>query len=283
MEYEDNPKSVKYYVKQYLLKNSSKFARKVVIDFPTGSGVTSRILKSVGAHPMPFDIFPEFFEVEGLTCQKADIQEGIPINNHVADYLICQEGIEHFSDQIQAFREFNRVLKPGGELIITTPNYGSLRSRLSYFLGESERYNTLMPPNELDSIWFSGDDNSSDFYLGHIFLMGIQKLRVIARLAGFEIIDIQFTRARPTSTLLLPLFYPLIYLSNLINYRKNLRKKNGIDRKIKAKVYGEIFKLGVNIKLLVDGHLFVCFKKTNAVDQVKSELKKHIQPDELII
>ena len=283
MGYEDNPKSIKYYVKRYLLKNSAKFSKKIVIDFPTGSGITSQILKSVGAHTMPFDLFPEFFEVEGVVCQKADIHEGIPTDNHTADYLICQEGIEHFSDQIQAFREFNRVLKPGGELIITTPNYGNLRSRLSYFLGESERYNTLMPPNELDSIWFSGDDDSSDFYLGHIFLIGIQKLRVIARLSGFEIIDIQFTRARPTSTLLLPFFYPLIYLSNLINYRKNLRKKNGINREIKEKVYGEIFRLGINIKLLVDSHLFVCFRKVSALDQVKSELKKHIQPNELII
>ncbi|MGB0887585.1 MAG: class I SAM-dependent methyltransferase [Vicingaceae bacterium] len=34
-----------------------------------------------------------------------------------SDYLICQEGIEHFSDQLASFKEFNRVLKKGGRLI----------------------------------------------------------------------------------------------------------------------------------------------------------------------
>jgi SAM-dependent methyltransferase len=272
MNHEDNPKSIKYYVKKYLIAHQDELKNKQVIDLPAGHGVTSRILKEIGAHPVPMDLFPEYFNVEGLTCQKADIQDRIPSDDKSSDYVVCQEGIEHFSDQLHALKEFSRVLKIGGSLLVTTPNYSSIRSRLSYFLSESERYNKIMPPNELESVWFSNDDKSDEIYLGHVFLIGIQKLRMLARLSGFEIVDIQFTRARPTSTALLPVFYPFIFLSNWINYRKNLKKKDGFDKAAKKKIYREIFKLGTNTKLLVGSHLFVRFEKKMDVSQVKENL-----------
>ena len=276
MNIEDNPKSIKYYVKRYITTHEEELKGKQVIDLPAGHGVTSRILQEIGAHPIPLDLFPEYFAVDGLDCQKADIQRGIPLDDKISDYVICQEGIEHFSDQLHAFQEFSRVLKVGGALLMTTPNYSSLRGRLSYFLSESERYNKIMPPNELDSVWFSKDDESNSIYLGHVFLIGIQKMRLLARLSGFEIAEILFTRARPTSTALLPVFYPFIYLSNWINYRKNIKKKDGFDPVEKKKIYKEIFKLGTNAKLLVSSHLFIRFEKKMDVDQVKEELLSYV-------
>ncbi len=275
MDYEDNPVSIKYYVKRYLIAHQNELKGKQVVDFPAGSGVTSRILKDVGAIPLAFDLFPEVFDVQGIECTKADIRERIPLDDKRADFVLCQEGIEHFSDQLGAFQEFNRILKTGGSLIVTTPNYSSIRSRLSYFLSESERYNKIMPPNELNSVWFSKDDASQDIYLGHIFLIGIQKLRVIARLAGFDIHRLEYTRSRPTSTLLVAFFYPFILLSNWMNYRRNLKKKDDFTIEAKQKVYKEIFKLGTNIRLLVDSHLFVRFTKIQDVDQVKTDLMKN--------
>ena len=88
--------------------------------------------------------------------------EGLPVEDAFADYLICQEGIEHFSDQLASFKEFNRVLKKGGGLIVTTPNYSSLRAKMSYFLSESERFNSIIAPNELDSIWMSNEDITNE-------------------------------------------------------------------------------------------------------------------------
>jgi len=149
---DEDPGSIKFNVKQFLLKNQQDLAGKVVVDFPAGNGVTSRILMEIGAKPMAFDLFPEYFRIEGMDCRRADIRTGIPVEDAHADALICQEGIEHFSDQYRALCEFNRVLKPGGMLLITTPSYSSLRSRISYLLSESERYNRHMPPNEIDSV-----------------------------------------------------------------------------------------------------------------------------------
>jgi len=199
MEHEDNPKSIKYYIKRFLLNNTERFSGKIIIDFPAGNGITSRIIKEIGASPIPFDLFPEYFKVAGIECKRANIASGIPLEDSFADALICQEGIEHFADQLNAIKEFNRLIKPHGILLITTPNYSNLRAKLSYLLSESERFNSIMPPNELDSVWMSKDEISTEPYYGHIFLIGILKLRILAKLAGFKIREIHFTRIKPTS------------------------------------------------------------------------------------
>lgn len=271
--YEDNPRSIKFHVKKYLLENASRIRGKAVVDIPAGNGITSRIVKDMGGTPLAFDLFPEYFKAEGIECRWANAMEAIPLEKQSADMLVCQEGIEHFSDQFRALREFNRVLKPGGTLIITTPNYSNLRAKLSYFLSESERFDSMMPPNEMDSVWMSRKDISGEIYFGHVFLTGIQKLRALAALAGFTIRHIRFTRIKTTSLLLLPVAYPFIFLANLIALIKNRMKHSEYDAAWRKKVYGEIFRLNISPSILVDGHLFVEFVKEKESSDVLGSLK----------
>ena len=273
MNYEDNPKSIKYYVKRFIKNNTDWFKEKTIIDFPAGNGITSRLLKEAGAIPVAFDLFPEYFNIEGLDCQRANVAEGLPVDDKFADALICQEGIEHFSDQFKALKEFNRILKSNGKLLITTPNYSNLRSKLSYLLSESERFNSIMAPNELDSIWMANKEITEEIYFGHIFLIGIQKLRVLAKLSGFKIVKCHFTRAKSTSVLLLPFFYPFILISNMISFRKNMRKNKNYDKETKREVYGEIFRYATSIRMLVGGDLMVEFEKEQEWNKVSENLK----------
>ena len=273
MDYTENPRSIKYHVKKYLTKHKLRFTGKKVIDFPAGNGITTNILQHIGADPIPYDLFPEYFKVDSLKCLQANISEGIPEESKSADFVLCQEGIEHFSDQLGSFKEFNRILKKGGGLIITTPNYSNLRAKLSYLLSESERFNSIIAPNELDSIWMSDKKLTNEIYYGHIFLIGVLKLRCFAKLSGFKIKHIQFTRLKPTSGLLMFLFYPFILISNWITYRKRLRKNKDFDEQTKREVYKEIFDLSINPKILTDGHLFIEFEKEKEVDEVANDLK----------
>ena len=185
MHFEDDPVSIKYHVKRYILRHPEQFSGKVVVDAPAGSGTASQTLQETGATVYPYDLFPEYFKVEGLTCERFNIVDGLPIADECVDVLLCQEGIEHFSDQLRALQEFNRVLKEGASLFLTTPNYSNLQSRLSYFLFETEYHLKTMPPNEVDSIWMADESRTSEVYLGHLFLLGIQKLRLLGILAGF--------------------------------------------------------------------------------------------------
>ncbi|MFC1546814.1 methyltransferase domain-containing protein, partial [bacterium] len=105
MDFEDNPKSIKYYVKRYVMKNKEQFKDKIVVDIPAGNGVTSNIIREAGGIPKPFDIFPDYFQIEDILCEKADIMAGLPLEDKSVDSIVCQEGIEHFSDQYKVLRE----------------------------------------------------------------------------------------------------------------------------------------------------------------------------------
>jgi len=245
----------------------------VAIDVPAGNGETSSFLLDLGYNVHAFDLFPQFFKETRINCGFCDATQGIPLANNTADLLICQEGIEHFPDQLAAFKDFNRVLKKNGTLIITTPNHSNLKHKLSYLLTESERHNRLMSVNECDSIWFNRDDNSNQYH-GHVFLIGITKLRLLTKIAGFRIRKIHFSELKPSNVILFPIFYPLILLSSWLTYSRNVRKKPWAK-----KTYKEIFKLNIDPRILVDGSLIVEFEKEYELAEAKKALYKVGQYD----
>lgn len=204
----------------------------------------------------------------------ADITSRLPVADHTADWVLFQEGIEHLSDQLQPLREMNRVLKPGGTLIVTTPNYSNMRGRLSYFLNESEYYK-YMPPNEIESVWMA-HAATDQLYFGHVFNIGIQKLRTLGQFAGFEITRLHPTRISNTAFLLFLLSYPVVLLTNIRAYRRALRNNPGVSMEAKKKIFGEQLRLGISPEVLCSGHLIVEFTKTMEYQDVMRTLKSKI-------
>ncbi len=265
------PAGIGPFVERFLRSNRDRFAGKVVVDVPAGSGHMSRLLQSLGARVEPLDLFPEHFRVEGLECRKADLSERIPLESDHADYILSQEGIEHVPNQVGMFREFNRILKKGGGLIITTPNYSNLRIKLGQLLAESEYAVKRLPPNELDSIW--GRGGADRVYFGHVFPVGIQKLRFLARVAGFGITEIHRTRVNGTSLALLPFLYPFILVVNWLAYMRAMYKGAGVPAGVAGDIYGEILGYGIDPQILIDGYLFVEFRKLHDLSKAFSLLK----------
>lgn len=251
-------------LKQVLIEGAKN--NPVAIDLPAGNGETSTFLLDHGYSVRAFDLFPEFFTESRIKCEYCDATEGIPLDDDFANLLICQEGIEHFPDQLLALKEFNRVLKEKGTLIITTPNHSNLKHKVSNLLTESERYGRIMSVNEYDSIWFNREHNDNQYY-GHVFLIGITKLRLLAKIAGFKIRKIHFSEVKPSNLILFLIFYPFILLASLRTYCRNVKKKP-----FAKATYREILKLNINPKILIDGSLIVEFEKEHSIAAAKKAL-----------
>ena len=276
-EHVNNPKSIKYYIKRYFESNQELIKDKKVVDVPAGNGAASEILYDLGAKVTALDLFPEYFLFDKISCQSTDITQKILLNDNFADVLLCQEGIEHLTDQMKALKEFNRVIKLNGKLVITTPSYSHLAARMSYLLFESENL-TKMPPNEIDDVWMSDKTVRSEIYYGHIFLIGLQKLRILGLLAGFQIKEIRYVRLSKASVLWLPLLYPFIFIHSWKTYLGNTKKDKGLTKNETRKIHFEQLSINTSIKNLLNKHIFVIFEKVMDYNKVDFRNEKQIKP-----
>jgi SAM-dependent methyltransferase len=123
------------------------------------------------------------------------------------DLILCVEGIEHLEDAFAFLREMHRLLKPGGILIVSTPNIISLRSRVRFF--GSGFYNC--DPRPLDE--------SARHPMHHIGLRTFPELRYLLHTSGFQITDIGATHTKPI-TYAYSVFVPWMWLYTRIAFRK---------------------------------------------------------------
>ena len=72
----------------------------------------------------------------GVDTRAVDLDRApLPWSDAVFDAVIAAEVIEHVIDTDHLLAEIARVLRPGGALVITTPNLASLENRLRLLFG----------------------------------------------------------------------------------------------------------------------------------------------------
>lgn len=269
----NNPKCIKFHVKKFLESIRHELKGKKIIDMPAGSGSTTEILLDLDADVEAYDLFPEYFMVKNTICQRANIMDGMPVNSNYADWVICQEGLEHFSDQLKAFKEFNRILKDNGKFLLTVPSYSNLAAKWSYLLFESETSKS-MPQNELCDIWMLDKNITSEIYHGHIFMIGLQKIRTLAKLSGFNVKEIHYVRLSKGSLFLFPFLYPFIFIHSYVCYFRNLKKFSDISLSAKKQVFHEQLMINISPKNLLNKHTFIVFEKTCNLENIHQELEQ---------
>ncbi len=75
-----------------------------------------------------------------------DVDHGLPLRDGVAAGLVMGELIEHVYDPRVLLGECRRVLRPGGVLVLTTPNLAGLQDRWRFLLGRSPRHVDALHP-----------------------------------------------------------------------------------------------------------------------------------------
>ena len=183
-------------------------ARGTLLEIPAGEGALAWQLHKLGYTVTAGDIDPKFFKVAPIPCVYVDLNRQFPFRDGEFDFISCVEGIEHLEDQFQFVRECHRILKPGGTLLLSTPNILNLASRLKFLF--SGFYSLVPRPiNEFSQIPV----------FDHIHPITYYQLRYILHTQGFEITKATTDFARRSAAALLPL-WPLIRLYSVRTMRK---------------------------------------------------------------
>jgi SAM-dependent methyltransferase len=75
-----------------------------------------------------------------------DAARSLPLRDGVLAGIVSGELVEHIYDVRAMVGEFHRVLKPGGVLVLTTPNLATLQDRLRFLAGASPRQVDALHP-----------------------------------------------------------------------------------------------------------------------------------------
>lgn len=123
-----------------------------LLDTPAGLGIISQKLKEAGFDVVAADINPQLFCIQGVTCEKADLNKDLPLKDETFKFVLCSKGIKHLEDPFHFVRECYRILKPKGKILITTPSLFNLKSRVANLLVGFNLF-TGRPQNEVDEYW----------------------------------------------------------------------------------------------------------------------------------
>lgn len=163
-----------------------------VLDIGCGSGVVANYLARTAAHVDALDgnrdaiAYAQSHAVgPNMAFHLAQI-DAIPFEDGRFDQIYCMELIEHvYAHQVQALlSRIERLLAPGGELLLTTPNYASLWPVIEWAM-DVLRLAPRMKDDQHVSKWTRG------------------RLRAAARGAGFQEVRVgRFSGIAPFASVL---------------------------------------------------------------------------------
>ena len=175
-----------------------------VLDAPCGSGAFTRRLLDSRVYRVAALDRERRPGVPDVDFRAGDMNDRLPFPNDSFDAVVSIDGVEHLQQPCHFIRECNRILRPGGVLIVTAPNISSVRSRWRWFVTgfhDTSGY----PPDEQDGA-------SPE----QIRMLSFPELRYMLHTSGFQIQRISTNRSSAINWLygtLVPLQFSFTLLS----------------------------------------------------------------------
>lgn len=126
-----------------------------------------------------YDLYKERYEkyhIKHSLCFFPD--DKIPYDDNFFDVVILSETIEHYNFHPNVvIKEISRVLKTGGQILLTTPNLARLNNRIKMLFGKSINYDIWLPYN--DSIHYREYNKEELVYLFKANGLKLKKIEFI--------------------------------------------------------------------------------------------------------
>jgi SAM-dependent methyltransferase len=201
-------------------KKHKKFPAKH-LDIGSGSGGLIKLLRS------RFSIVSSACDYTDKLMKEKDVEVGIvnlnsnklPYPDNTFDVVTCTEVLEHLEHYRETLQEAFRILKPGGTLVVTTPNILNLKSRLRFLCFGF--FNLFGPLHFNESELHSTGGHITPislFYLNHSLVD-----------AGFSDISVAIDKKQGTSLFWSLFLYFPIKLFGWLALRKEIKKYKTVD------------------------------------------------------
>jgi SAM-dependent methyltransferase len=174
-----------------------------ILDVPAGEGALAVRLKALGHDVLCCDLYPRIFKLNDTEIKFGDLDGTLPYDDASLDYAVCVEGLEHIENPANAIREFARIIKPGGLLIISVPNIMNIEERLKWlFFGYTSHFKPLSA-NALDTI--RADYGDTMEVALHVNPIGYSEVRYLLEKNGFDLKQVFLDKPKSNSWAYFPI------------------------------------------------------------------------------
>ncbi|MFO7900115.1 MAG: class I SAM-dependent methyltransferase [Planctomycetota bacterium] len=192
------------------------------VDVGAGEGYLAQMLgeelKRRGVEPADAlracDLHPENFKYGDVPCDPIDANGTLPYDDDSFDVVTCIEVVEHVENHFHLVRELGRIVRPGGRVLVTTPNVLNINSRLRFLHSGFGLLFSALPLGVDRPVHSSGHIHPvSYYYLAHGF-----------HRSGFGQVGVHFDRYKKSGIALAVLLWLPVQIGNAL-FRMRLRRK----------------------------------------------------------
>src|SRR5256885_15901754 len=177
---------------------------------PAGECALAARLIDAGFDVRCCDLYPGIFRLDGVAIHRGNLDAELPFSDHSFEYITCLEGLEHIENPQQAMREFARMLKPGGHLIVSVPNILNIEERLKWLIHGYTSHFKPISRAAAERLRVEYDDRVE--IAAHVNPISYSELRYILEKHGFEVLTAHRDKAKANAWL----YWPLVGIIKLI-------------------------------------------------------------------
>ena len=184
---------------------------------------------------------------EGIPIDEGvDLTRGLPYPDASFDLVLMTEVIEHLENHRAALCDLARVLRPGGRLVLTTPNIMRLDSRLGFMLSGMHKVKRRSIPL---------DTPIAEAHRYHNYPITFALLYYFLHINGLSVERLGHGKVKPLNYVLYALLYPLVAANT--RYRLISRDRKSDTRELNR----ELMRWMLDRRVLVEDNLIIRARK----------------------